>query len=72
MKGQLRYMQAHTAVELAFGLEKEARALEEEHAAGDRSWSGECKERLTVMVAALCAEADRVDANRRAVLSELQ
>ena len=75
MKGQLKYMQAHAAAEAAHALEKEARALEGEHvdAHGDGAWgwSGECKERLTVMAATLRVEVERVDANRRAVLAEL-
>ena len=76
MKGELRYIQAHRAAELALGLEEEARALEaeqHEHAA-DRSWtwSRECTERLTVMASTLCAEAERVGTNRLAALAELQ
>ena len=75
MKGQLKYMQAHAAAEVAHALEKEARALEGEHVDvhgdGAWGWSGECKERLTAMAATLRVEVERVDANRRAVLAEL-
>ena len=72
VKGQLRYMQAHSAVELASALETEARALEAEQAAADDrtwTWSGGCSERLTKLTASLGDQVERVAANRSAVLA---
>ena len=71
IKGQLKYMAAHTAAESACALEKEATTLEEAHEADKRPWGEEATERLTAMTAALCAHVERVDANRRVVLAEL-
>ena len=68
IKGQLSYMQAHTAAESAHALESEAKATAEEA----RAWSEDSTERLATMTAALCEQVERVEANRRAVLAELE